>query len=125
MATKAESIFDRVNTMVEGGMSQADAFKQIAEEESRPLDSVRGSFYTGRKQREGDSTPKRTRRRETTPEDAVADARASLERAIHAIDNEIEAAEHRATEAAEEAKSLKETAAERKKAIAKRLEALT
>ncbi len=124
MATKAESIFDRVNTMVEGGMSQAEAFKQIAEEEARPLDSVRGSFYTGRKQREGEHAPRRTRRRETTPEAALEDARASLERSIHAIDAEIEAADGRAREASAEAKELKASAEERKQAIKTRLEAL-
>jgi len=124
VATKAEQIFDRVNAMIEAGTERAAAFKQIAEEESRPVDSIRGSYYTAKRKREGGSAPGRTRRRETTPEDALADARATLERSIHAIDREVEAAEERAAEAVEEAKALKASAKDRKQAIAERLEAL-
>jgi hypothetical protein len=124
MATKAEQIFDRVNNLIEGGTSRADAFKLIAEEEGRPVDSVRGSFYGAKRKREGGTSPSRPRRRETTPEDALADARATLERSIAAIDREVDAAEDRATEASAEAKALKASATERKQAITERLEGL-
>jgi hypothetical protein len=124
MATKAEQIFDRVNAMIEHGTERADAFKQIATEESRPVDSIRGAYYGHKRKIEGGERTPRTRRRETTPEDALADARASLERSIASIDREVEAAEERASEAAAEAKALKASAAERKQAIAERLEAL-
>ena len=40
----------------------------------------------------------RPRRRETTPDDALADARAALERAIASIDREVVVAEERAAE---------------------------
>lgn len=85
-----------------------------------------GSYYAHKRRLEGgDSTkPSRTRRRETTPDDALADARASLERSITSIDKEVEAAEDRATESAAEAKALKASAGERKKIITERLEAL-
>ncbi len=124
--TKAQEIYDRVEAMIAAGTEKADAFKQIAEEAGRPYDSVRGSYYSHKKKIEGgDGTkPSRTRRRETTPDDALADARAALERAISSIDREVEAAENRATEAAAEAKALKASAAERKKTITERLEAL-
>jgi hypothetical protein len=124
--TKAQEIYDAVEKRIAAGTDKADAFKQLAEETGRPYDSVRGSYYSHKKRIEGgDSTkPSRTRRRETTPDDALADARAALERAIEAIDREVEAAKSRADEAKAEYDALKASAGERKKAITERLEAL-
>jgi hypothetical protein len=124
MATKAEEIYDRTHALMSEGLSRTEAFSKIAEEEERPKDSIRGSYYSHKKKIEGGESRPRTRRRETTPEDALADARASLERSIVSIDREVEVAAERATEAAAEAKALKESAAERKQAITERLEAL-
>jgi hypothetical protein len=124
MATKAQEIYDKVNEMITSGVDKADAFRQLAEAMGRPYDSVRGSYYSHKTKIEGGESKPRTRRRETTPEDALADARASLERSIAAIDREVEVAEERAAESTAEAKSLKASAAERKKTIAERLEAL-
>jgi predicted nucleic acid-binding Zn-ribbon protein len=122
--TKAQEIYDQVNELVASGVEKADAFRQLSESLNRPFDSVRGSYYSHKKKIEGGESRPRTRRRETTPEDALADARASLERSIASIDREVEVAEERASEAAAEAKALKASAAERKKAITERLEAL-
>jgi hypothetical protein len=124
--TKAQEIYDRVEAMVAAGTEKADAFKQIAEEAGRPYDSVRGSYYSHKKKIEGGDSvkPSRTRRRETTPDDAMADARAALQRAIDSIDREVEAAKSRADEAKAECDALKASAADRKKAITERLEAL-
>jgi hypothetical protein len=125
-ATKAQEIYERVETMVASGTEKADAFKQIAQETNRPYDSVRGSYYSHKKKLDGGdpAKPARTRRRETTPDDALADARAALERAIDSIDREVEAAKTRADEAKAEHDALKASAGERKKAITERLEAL-
>jgi len=122
--TKAQEIYDEVNRRVAAGAEKSDVFRQLAETASRPYDSIRGSYYSHKKKVEGGESRPRPRRRETTPEDALADARASLERSIASIDREIEVAEERATEAAAEAKALKASAAERKKTIADRLESL-
>jgi hypothetical protein len=125
MATKAEEIWDEINAQVAAGTKKADAFKALAEKNNQPVDSIRGAYYGHKRKVEGGVTPNpRTRRRETTPENALADARAALERAITSIDREIETAEERAAESAAEAKSLKASADERKKAITERLEAL-
>jgi predicted nucleic acid-binding Zn-ribbon protein len=125
MATKAQEIYDKVNEMVTSGIEKADAFRQLSESLNRPFDSVRGSYYSHKTKIEGGGTsPSRTRRRVTTPDDALADARASLERSIAAIDKEVEVAEERAAESTAEAKSLKASAAERKKTITERLGAL-
>jgi hypothetical protein len=122
--TKAQEIYEKVEAMVASGTEKADAFKQLATETGRPYDSIRGSYYSHKKKLEGGTPRTRTRRRETTPEDALADARASLERSIEAIDREVEAAAERAREAKAEHEALKASAAERKKAITERLEAL-
>jgi predicted nucleic acid-binding Zn-ribbon protein len=123
--TKAQEIYDEVNRRVAAGVEKSDAFRQLAEAAGRPYDSIRGSYYSHKKKIDGgESRPSRTRRRETTPDDALADARAALERAVQAIDREVETAEDRASEAVAEAKALKASAAERKQAITERLEAL-
>jgi hypothetical protein len=127
MATKAEQIWGEINALVESGATKADAFKQLAEEYGQPVDSIRGSYYTHKRKAEGgepNAKPSRTRRRETTPDDALADARAALERAIVSIDREVEVAKARADEAKAEFEALKASASDRKKAITERLEAL-
>jgi len=122
--TKSQQIFEEVERLTASGVEKADAFKQIAEDTGRQYDSVRGGYYSHKKKIEGGESKPRTRRRETTPDDALADARAALERAIASIDKEVEVAEERAAESAAEAKDLKASAADRKKAITERLEAL-
>jgi hypothetical protein len=124
--TKAQEIYDEVEKRIAAGTDKADAFKQLADEKDRPYDSIRGSYYSHKKKLEGgDSTkPARTRRRETTPDDALADARAALERAIGAIDREVDAAKARSEEAKAEYDALKASASDRKKAITERLDAL-
>ncbi|HTZ86659.1 MAG TPA: hypothetical protein VMB05_08325 [Solirubrobacteraceae bacterium] len=120
--TRAQEVFEKVNQLMESGMERPDAFKKVAEQLGIQINSVRGSYYSF--SRASGNGKSRTRRRETTPEDALADARASLERSLGAIDREVEAAEERASEAVAEAKELKDSAAARKEAISERLEAL-
>lgn len=122
--TKAQETYDKVNELVASGVEKADAFKKLAEEADRPYDSIRGSYYAHKKKVEGGDSKPRTRRRETTPDDALSDARAALERAIASIDREVEVAEERAAESAAEARALKASAADRKKAITERLDGL-
>ena len=121
--TKAEEVFTRVEQLVASGTPKAEAFKQLAKEYGQPVNSIRGSYYQHNRPKNGE-TGSRPRRRETTPEDALADARAALERAIASIDREVEAAGQRADEAKAEFEALKASAASRKEAIAKRLAAL-
>jgi len=122
--TKAQEIYEEVEKRIAAGTDKADAFKQLADEKGRPYDSIRGSYYSHKKKLEGGESKPRTRRRETSPADALADARAALERAIDSIDREVEAAKSRADEAKAEYEALKGSAAERKEAITERLEAL-
>lgn len=120
--TKAEEVFTRINTMIAGGTTKAEAFKQLAAEYGQPLGSIRGAYYQHAKKDNGGTS--KPRRRETTAEDALADARRALERAIESVDREVDEAKHRADEAKAEYEALKASAAERKSAISERLEAL-
>ena len=127
MATKAQEIYEEVEKRIAAGVEKADAFKALAEETGRPFDSLRGTYYSHKRKLEGgepNAKPARTRRRETTPDDALADARAALERAVESIDREVEVAQSRSEEAAAEYEALRGSAKERKQAITQRLEAL-
>lgn len=121
--TKAQEVYEKVNTLIDGGASRPDAFKQVAAEYGQPVNSIRGSYYSFSRGETGNGKG-RPRRRETTPEDALADARAALERSIASIDREVEVAGERAKEAKAEHEALKASAADRKATIAERLEAL-
>ncbi|HEV7495001.1 hypothetical protein [Baekduia sp.] len=122
--TKAETVYTRVEEMIAAGTSKADAFKKLAEEYGQPTNSIRGLFYTWSKNQNPDR-PSRTRRRETTPEDARSDARRVFERAIEQVDAEVEAAKHRSDEAKAEYDALKASATERKAGIQQGLDTLT
>jgi hypothetical protein len=127
MATKAQEVYEEIEKRIAAGVDKADAFKALAEETGRPFDSLRGSYYSHKRKLDGGepgSKPPRTRRRETTPDDALADARAALERAVESIDREVAVAKSRADEAKSEFESLRDSAKERKEAITQRLEAL-
>lgn len=121
--TKAETVYTRVEELIAGDSTKAEAFKKLAEEYGQPVNSIRGLYYTWSKNQDPDR-PSRTRRRETTPEDALSDARRVLERAIEQVDAEVDAAKHRADEAKAEHDALKASAAERKAGIQQRLDAL-
>jgi predicted nucleic acid-binding Zn-ribbon protein len=117
MATKAEEVFDAINQRVEGGQTKAEAFKELAASYGQPVHSLRGSYYRAKTMRETGHSGRRSRRRETTPADAVESAKAVLVRSIEAIDQEVEVARQRATEASAEAKALERSASARKAAI--------
>ena len=121
--TKAQEVYEKVNKLMEAGAERPHAFKQVAAEYGQPVNSIRGSYYSYSRGATGNGKG-RPRRRETTPEDALADARAALERSITAIDREVEAAGERAREAKAEHEALKASADERKTKITERLEAL-
>lgn len=120
--TKAQEVYEKVEALVAEGAAKADAFKQLAEHYGQPVDSIRGTYYGYAKKLAGGRS--KPRRRETTPEDALADARRALERAIEAVDREVEQARALADEAKDEYEALTASAAERKAAITKRLQAL-
>jgi hypothetical protein len=116
LATKAERVYDEVQTLIASGVEKRDAFKQLAEKYGQPVDSLRGSYYSQKLKVEGGGSS-RPRKRETTPADAVEQATGTLRKAIESIDREVEVAKERASEAAAEAKALAASAAGRKQAI--------
>lgn len=120
--TKAQDVYERVEKLVAEGTSRPDAFKQLATELGIQVNSVRGSYYSGRPDAVGGS--KRPRRRETTTESAVADALRVLEAAKENLDTEVAAAKTRAEEAAAEHMAMAEAAPKRKEEIQARIDAL-
>ncbi len=107
--TKAQQTYERVNALVDSGTKKAEAFKQLAEEYGQPVDSVRGAYYghkrvvdTGGQLTSGRGSTRRPRKRETTTQDAIASAVASLRSAVDAIEAEVETARERAEEASAE-----------------------
>jgi hypothetical protein len=107
--TKAQEIYERIESLVAEGMSRPDAFRQLAKELNQKFDSIRGAYYTGRQQATGATgTPRgrRPRKRETTEQDAVEAAVATLEQAIASIEREVTAAEERAREAQAEHEAM-------------------
>lgn len=125
--TKAQEVYERVEALVASGVRKADAFRQVADEFGQPFNSMRGAYYAHTRAI-GQSSPtgsRRTRKRETTTEDAIEQATIVLNRAIDAIDAEIELAKTRANEAKAEYEHLRDTAEERKATIQAKITALT
>lgn len=124
--TKAQQVYERIEELVAQGASKADAFRQLAEELDQPAKSLQGAYYQHTKKLGigGNGPKRRTRKRETTPADALEDAKAVLKDAIESIDAEIEQAKARADEAKAEYEAMKASASERKQAINAKLKAL-
>jgi hypothetical protein len=107
--TKAQQTLERIDALVDGGMKKAEAFKQLADEYGQPIDSVRGAYYAAKRQTTGSGGParSRSRKRETTTQDAIASAVATLQAAIDAIERELEVARERADEARAEYEAMR------------------
>lgn len=114
--TRAQQTYERIKALEETGVEKADAFRQLADEFGQPVNSVRGAYYTGRREAEGDggsSRPRRSRKRETTAEDAIETAIGSMLNSIENIEVEVLTAEERAREAVAEHRALVEAAGPR------------
>ena len=124
--TKSQEVYERIEALVAGGTKKADAFRQLAEELGQPAKSLQGAYYQHSKKLGigGNGPKRRTRKRETTPADALEDAKAVLEEAIDSIDAEIEQAKERADEAKREYEALKASANERKEGLKAKIGAL-
>ena len=119
--TKAQEVYERVEALVVSGVRKADAFRQVAEEFGQPFNSMRGAYYAHTGTLGG--TP-RTRRAATAAIDPIEQATIVLNKALEAIDEQVEAAKTRAEQAAAEHKELRDSASERKATIKAKIEAL-
>lgn len=119
--SKAQEIYDRVEAVAESeGITKKEAQERVAKEFGMKPSSIRGSVHQARKER----GLTRSRVQETTPDNAVAQATATLEKARDAIDDEVEAARDRAEEAKAEYEALKDSAKDRKAEIETKIKAL-
>lgn len=125
--TRAQQTYERIEALVAAATSKPDAFRQLATEYGQSVDSIRGAYYTGRRQANGESTTPRSRRsrkRETTEQDAIQAAIATLENSIRDIESEVEAAAERAIEAAAEHEALQAASGSRIETIRAKIAAL-
>ena len=123
--TKAQEVYERIEALVASGLSKAEAFRQLEGELGQSAKSLQGAYYQHTRKLGGGNGPKRlTRKRETTPADALDSAKAVLEEAVDSIDAEIEQAAERADEAKAEYEAMKASATERKQAIVAKIKAL-
>jgi hypothetical protein len=119
--SKNQKIYERVEAVVkEQGVTKKKAQVIVGNEFNMQPSSIRGAEYQARKE----LGITRTRVQETTPEDAVDQAIATLEKARDAIDDEVDAAKERADEAKAEHDSLKASAPDRKANIEGKIKAL-
>jgi hypothetical protein len=127
--TKAQQTYERIEALIASGSTRPDAIKQLADEYGQSTDSVRGAYYTGKKQATGTSSsaPRSTRprqRRETTDLDAIGWAVSTLENAIAAIEGEVEQARIRAEEAQAEHEVISTSSGPRIETIRAKIAAL-
>jgi len=119
--SKNQEIYERVEAVVaEKGITKKEAQEVVAKEFDMKPSSIRGAEYQARKE----LGITRTRVQETTPDGAVDQAIATLEKARDAIDSEVDAAKERADEAKAEYDALKASAPDRKADIETKIEAL-
>jgi len=119
--SKAVEIYERVEAVVaEQKITKKDAQVIVGKEFSMTANSIRGAEYQARKE----LGLTRSRVQETTPDGAVDQAIATLEKARDAIDAEVEAAKDRVEEAQAEYDALKFSAKDRKGEIEAKIEAL-
>lgn len=119
--SKAQEIYERVEAVVaEQKITKKDAQVIVGKEFGMQPSSIRGAEYQARKE----LGLTKSRVQETTPDGAVDQAIATLEKARDAIDAEVAAARERADEAGAEYEALKESAGDRKAEIETKIEAL-
>ena len=126
--TKAQDTYERIEALIAAGRTRAEAFRELAAEFGQPVDSIRGAYYLGRRQANGDtgtSRVRRTRKRETTAQDAVVAAVATLENAIEAIGREVETARERAEESRAEYEAMEAASGRRIEEIQAKIAVLT
>jgi septal ring factor EnvC (AmiA/AmiB activator) len=119
--TKAQEVYERVEALVASGVRKADAFRQVADEYGREFNSIRGAYYAHTRTLGG--SPKRSSK-SLAAVDPIESATIVLEKAVEAIDAEINAAKARVDEAKTEYEHLRDTASERKAAIQVKIDAL-
>ena len=120
--TKVQEVYERVEALVASRVKKADAFRQVAESYGAEFNSIRGAYYAHIRSLGG--TPRRGSKRQSTPIDPIESAASVLEKALEAIDSEVEAAKARADDARAAYEHLRDTAKERKAAIQVKIEAL-
>jgi uncharacterized protein YoaH (UPF0181 family) len=88
----SQQYYEQVEKLKAGGMSNADAVRQVAKEHGKKENAVRGGInqYKRIHLDGGGSSPRRARRGGRGVDDYLASARQSLETALGLVDREVE-----------------------------------
>jgi uncharacterized protein YoaH (UPF0181 family) len=87
----SQQYYERVEELKDEGLSNADAVRQVAQEQGKKENAVRGGInqYKRIHLDGGGSTPRRSRRGGKSVDDHLASARESLETALDLVDKEV------------------------------------
>jgi uncharacterized protein YoaH (UPF0181 family) len=87
----SQQYYERVEKLKAEGLSNADAVRQVAQEQGKKENAVRGGInqYKRIHLDGGGSTPRRSRRGGKSVDDHLASARESLETALDLVDKEV------------------------------------
>ncbi|MGK2939684.1 MAG: hypothetical protein ACSLFR_18085 [Solirubrobacteraceae bacterium] len=132
MPTEAQVVYERIEELTAGGMSNADAIRAVAKERGKKENAVRANQHQYRQKLEGGAAPSprgrgRSARKPAAPtaSDAIADARAALERGLAEFDQrvaeakrELDKAQHKYDRAVAEVKEEKAELESKIKALA-------
>lgn len=129
--SKSQLYYEEVEALVAGGMKNADAIRQVAENHGATDNAVRGGIYQYKtKYTNGAAGSTTTRRRSSAPapasvDDYVAAARKALEDALALIDREVSEAKTTLDAAQARYDDVVSSVAERKADIEKKLKVLS
>ena len=122
----ARQTYETIEQLKAGGMTMADAVKQVATDEGKNPSAIRGNYYNHAKKLAGGTTrSRRSTRAALSVDDVVASARQLLEQARTEIDREIEAAKQEYEQAKARYDELVSSAEAHKKDLNKRIAALS
>lgn len=94
--TEAQIVYERIEELKAGGMSNADAIRATANERGKAENAVRANQHQYRKKLEGGGAAsgrgrgRGAKKTAPTASDAVAEARAALERGLAGLDGQVE-----------------------------------
>lgn len=124
----AQAVYEQVEEMKSGGMSNADAVRQVAEQQGKSINAVRANIHQHRQRAGIASTGRRGRGRkpqEVTVESALGQAKALLQQALDGIDREVDTAKADLDAAQARYDELVESIAERKQDLENKIKALS
>ncbi|MBK8295495.1 MAG: hypothetical protein IPK93_12380 [Solirubrobacterales bacterium] len=122
--TTSQVVYERIEELKAGGMSNADAIRKVAEDDGKTVNAVRANVHNYKKKLDGGSTSTRGASKPLTVDGALAEAKKLLERALKSIDSEVDKAKVEADRAQARYEELKTSVAQKKTELEQKIRAL-